>query len=81
MGEDEDRHATVVITLPAPGQLEGAPPEITAPVARASRNTCPLGPGDIRSSSQLNSRPPPRPSSCPARSSGPAMKPSRDIDM
>jgi len=25
MGEDEDRHAVVVITLPAPGQLEGAP--------------------------------------------------------
>jgi hypothetical protein len=25
MGQDEDRHAVVVITLPAPGQLEGAP--------------------------------------------------------
>jgi hypothetical protein len=24
-GEDEDRHAVVVVALPAPGQLEGAP--------------------------------------------------------
>ena len=63
MGEDEDRHPVVMVALPAPGQLEGAPAGITAPVAIASRNTCPLGPSDSRSSSQLNSLPPSRPSS------------------
>src|SRR6266540_3715305 len=56
-------------------------PDITAPVEPASADTCPLTPSPIRSSSQLNSRPPSRPSSWPGRSSGPAMNPSTEMDM
>ncbi|AEK41442.1 hypothetical protein DV26_29770 [Amycolatopsis mediterranei] len=48
-------------------------PDTTAPVDAASAYTCPLTPSVMRSSSQSNSRPPPRPSSWPGRSSGPAM--------
>src|SRR5215204_5567043 len=43
--------------------------------------TSPFAPGPSRSSSQLNSRPPPAPSSWPGRSSGPATYPSSDMDM
>src|SRR3954452_598781 len=64
-------------------------PTTTAPVAMSSSKPCPLGPSCGRypetpprpSPSQSCSRCPPAPRPCPARSSGPAMKPSSDIDM
>ncbi len=37
VGQDEDRHTIVMVSLPTPGEFEGRRPEITAPVASASR--------------------------------------------
>jgi len=81
VGEHVDRHAVVWSPFHRPASSNVRRPEITAPVEQASAYTCPLIPSDIRSSSQLNSRPPSRPSSWPGRSSGPAMYPSTDMDM
>lgn len=43
-GEDEDRHAVVVVAGPPAGMVEGTWPVITAPVAIISSKTSPSGP-------------------------------------
>jgi hypothetical protein len=88
-GEDEDRHAVVVVAAPAARRLEGPRPATTAPVAMNSSTiwplTCPTADGSRSTSpSVMTTRAgggPPSPSPLPGPSLGPAMNPSRDIDM